>query len=265
MDSRLTRREFLSRTGVSLAFLAGTFWRKHNVLAAQSETIKLKLAYPPSMCSLPVVLGQERNLFENHGLDLKLTATEGNSDGAMLVAQGGSGGANCCITDLTSSILAYTRGGQQLSVAYQIFLPSREERYLGLISSSQSEITTMKQLLRTLDEAPKNSIVLEMDSDVHYVTDRLLESQDVQVQQNKYYLPGSNLVRVMMNLLMGEFMAAVLPEPLLTLALKNPLFGEGRGNLLSSYPETDLLPNVVVFNNQFLNRHPDAVNRFAKA
>ncbi|MFW6049437.1 MAG: ABC transporter substrate-binding protein [Candidatus Bipolaricaulota bacterium] len=262
---KLTRRRFISLLGTaSLATLAGGY---KIFGAGQPEIEKMTIAYPPTMAALPLVKGtQEANFMSNdgghfhkNGVKLSLRATKGSSEAVRLV----SGGlADCCITDLSSSIYGITGTGN-ISVTSTIFDPNNTDQYYGLLSSKFYEVTSLEDLVANwLDGTERKSIVLATRRDVQYATDKLLTDNGFEVDEKSFYLDREDLISRMTGLLNGNYISAVLPEPLLTLALENPEFEGYQANLIDNYNGVTLPPFVMVFNDDLIENRPETAGNF---
>lgn len=262
---KLTRRKFISLLGTaSVAALTG----RYKLLGQEDqEETKVTIAYPPTMAALPLAKGsQEENFmsedggyFSNRGINLSVKAAKGSSEAVRLV----SGGlADCCITDLSSSIYGITGTGN-ISITSTIFDPNQSAQYYGLLASQFYEVASLKDLVNNwLDGSERKSIVLATRRDVQYATDKLLASRGFTVDPKSFYLDREDLISRMTGLLNGNFISAVLPEPLLTLATENPKFAGYRANLVDNYRDVVVPPFVLVFRNELIEKKPEVIHDF---
>lgn len=266
---KLTRRNFLELTG---AAALATVSRSLGFSQSEKDgSDKIRIAYPPTMAALPLVKGtqesfflseSESGTFSRNGLGVSLIPSKSPSDAARLVS---GGKADCSITDLASAIYG-VKGTGNLKVLSTAFDPNEMERYYGLLTSNLYDISSIGDLIENwLDKSGKKSIVLSKRRDEHYSTDKLIESSGLEVKDSTYYLDGEDLISRMTGLLNGNYISAVLSEPLLTLALKNPKFEGYQANLIETYDSIVKPPFVFVFNQNFLNRSPELVDKFYKS
>lgn len=266
---KLTRRSFLELTGA--AALASISRSLGFPQSSQETKARIRVAYPPTMAALPLVKGTQesfflseskKSAFSKNGLGISLIPSKSPSDAARLVS---GGKADCSITDLASAIYG-VKGTGNLKVLSTAFDPNEMVRYNGLLTSNLYNISSIGDLIENwLDKSGKKSIVLSKRRDEHYSTDKLIESSGLEVKDSTYYLDGEDLISRMTGLLHGNYVSAVLPEPLLTLALENPQFEDYQANLLETYENVVKPPFVFVFNQKFLNRSPDLVEKFYKS
>ena len=262
----LTRRKFIKLLGVSsLASLTGKIAFPQT---SQPNLTEVKIAYPPTMAALPLVKGSEDNFylegngessFTKQNIDIKLIPSKGSSDAARLV---GGSRADCCITDLSSALYAI-QGTGNLKISSTIFDPNEAERYYGLLRSQIYEIQSLQDLFENwLDKSEKKSIVLSLRGDDHYSTDMLLQVEGFQTEDSLHYLDQEDLILRMTGLLNGNYVSAVIPEPLLTLALDNPEFRGYQASLITDYREVTLPPFVLAFGRKNIAKNPELIQRF---
>jgi ABC-type nitrate/sulfonate/bicarbonate transport system substrate-binding protein len=137
---------------------------------------------------------------------------------------------------------------------------------MGLVNNNlYYKISSVADLVENwLDGSERKSIILSLRRDDHYATDQLLKDQGYQEEDNVYYVDQEDLIQRLYGLLNGNFISTVLPEPLLTLALKNPEFKNYQANLLSSYTDVTLPPFVLVFNRKVMKKNPELIESFYK-
>jgi|GEM_PF-1954609 len=277
---KYTRRELLKSLGAGLLssalapFLGKEIWAaaeedkeedKKEGTGAQS----LSITYPPMMASLPLVEGvrtstflesKKKNFFMENGIRLKLIPAQGVREAAMMTIHGG---ADCCITDLSSALLAVARGKGNSSILATAFSPEEGKRHLGLAASGRYGISSLEELVdKWLDPSPKKSIALEMGSDIQYETEKLFRGRNITPDEDSFFLNTDDLVYTLRGLLFGSFVAAVLPEPLLTLAVNNPLLEGNEADLLADFQSVKLLPAVIVFRRELLQEREEIVSSF---
>ena len=237
---------------------------KSSVRAAGLDTIRL--AYPPSLPSLPAYVGTKYGIFEDAGFSVKLRQAGGASDAAFLAHVGGQGGADCAITDLTSAALSFANADGGAVITSGLFRPRDAERYLGLVHGSAYDIESLDDLVNNwIDEKKKNSIVLDTNSDVHYAMDFLLQQSGFDIDEEGLYLSQNDLMVATKDLIFGSFISAVLPEPLLTIATSEDLMGSSKAKVLSDFSTVSLLPSVLLFSERRLKKDSEIPRRFNEA
>lgn len=265
---KLTRRKFIKYLSTTtLAAITGdiAFSQSNN-----STLTEMKVAYPPTMAALPLAKGVQQKFFlEDQGvtpfldqnIELSLIPTKGPSDAARLVS---GDRADCAITGLSSALYAI-QGTGNLKVSSTAFDPNESGRHFGLVTGNMYDIPSLTDLVEEwLDNSARKSIILSLRRDDHYATDQLLKKSGFQGDDDIYYVDQEDLISRLYGLLNGNFISTVLPEPLLTLSLKNPEFRGHQAELLSDYRDLTLPPFVFVFNQKVLERNPELVNKFYK-
>jgi len=263
---KLTRRKFIKLLGTtSLTALTATPAFSQNDEANLDE---IRVAYPPTMAALPLAKGSQPNFFleeqevkpfEKQNIKIKLIPSKGSSDAARLVS---GGRADCSITGLTSSLYAI-HGTGNLKITSTAFDPNKTGRHFGLVTSSLYEIPSVTDLIENwLDSSSRKSIVLSLRRDDHYATDQLIKASGFSSNDSLYYIDQEDLISRMTGLLNGNYISAVLPEPLLTLSLENPQFEGYQANLITDYKNVDIPPFVFVFREKLLKDNPELVRRF---
>jgi ABC-type nitrate/sulfonate/bicarbonate transport system substrate-binding protein len=266
---KLTRRKFIKHIGAaSLATITGKLAFSDT---KKNKTTKMRVAYPPTMAALPLAKGVEQKFFLadngpepflDQNIELTLIPTKGSSDAARLVS---GGRADCSITGLSSSLYA-VQGTGNLKISSTVFDPNEFGRHMGLVNSNlYYKISSVVDLVENkLDSSERKSIILSLRRDDHYATDQLLKIRGYKEKDNVYYVDQEDLIQRLYGLLNGNFISTVLPEPLLTLALKNPEFEDFQANLLSDYKDVTLPPFVLVFNRRVMEKNPELVRSFYK-
>lgn len=253
---KISRRKFLGWLGGgALGLIAATGY------GAKSSSPNLSVAYPPILASIPLKLGDREGVFGARGVGVETVAATGTRDAARLFFQGA---VDCCITDVASSVLGFSRVSNEVAITSTAFSPDQNSRYLGLVRNGYREISTVEDLVQNwLDSTTEGSIAIDRGSDYHYMTDRMFHNRGITPKDELFYTPETDMVRAMTNLWNGSIVATVLPEPLLTLSTNNPLVHKKRrAQLLADYEGVEILPSVFTFGTKFLADRPSVVKEF---
>jgi NitT/TauT family transport system substrate-binding protein len=167
---------------------------------------KLEFGILPVVDVLPLLVGKETGLFEKEGIDLELISFQSalERDAALQ-----SGRLDGYFGDILNTVLLI-QSGEQLKIIATAFHTHPQCRMFGIAIAPGSGITDMAGI-QGKDVAISSATVIE------YLLDRMLSARnmppgDVSKQEIKK-IP----IRLQM-LLSGQVTAALLPEPLLTLA-----------------------------------------------
>ncbi len=176
------------------------------VPAVSSSGEKLGFGILPVVDVLPLLVGQERGLFEKQGIDLELISFQSALERDAALQAGRLDGY---FGDILNTVLL-VQNGEQLKIITTAFHTQPQSRMFGIAVAPGSGITNPAGI-KGKDVAISSATVIE------YLLDLLLGTQnmtprDVTKQEIKK-IP----IRLQM-LLSGQVTAALLPEPLLTLA-----------------------------------------------
>jgi NitT/TauT family transport system substrate-binding protein len=223
------------------------------------EKLLLRMALPPMMGSLPVVIGNEWGTFNDHGLNLQI---KGLADQESRIAALRAGQIDGMVTDLTTAILI-ALDGIDIVITSTAFL-SQNGAGLALLTQSRTGITSIKDIFAARDERMR--IHLSHLSDIHFQTDQLLAQLGFDIYTAVNYQFWTDIVAMATNFaFMPRWVpAVVLPEPYITF-LTNfiPLRIRGaRIILLADFLEIEPVPSVIIFRREFIEQNKQAVQRF---
>ena len=168
---------------------------------------KLEFGILPVVDVLPLLVGKETGLFEKEGIDLELISFQSalERDAALQ-----SGRLDGYFGDILNTVLLI-QSGEQLKIIATAFHTHPQCRMFGIAVAPGSGITDMAGL-------QGKAVAISRATVIEYLLDRMLIARnmpppgDVSKQEIKK-IP----IRLQM-LLSGQVTAALLPEPLLTLA-----------------------------------------------
>lgn len=220
---------------------------------------ELRVSLPPVMGCLPIAFADGWDLFAQNGLDVKVVGLSDNDARILALMAGDIDGMIC---DVSTAILLITSGMDVVitSTAYQ----PEQTGSLALLSQSYFKIDSIDDLLsRTETGNTLKSIAITEMSDIEYEVDSLLISLGHSVNPNKDYSYWHDMLQLAMFLNLGSVYAAVLPEPYITYLSKYPAIKPGSTFVhLSDFAGIDLLPSVVVFRRDVVEKSPDVIARF---
>ncbi len=253
-----SRREFLKLLG---AGAASTFLPFRNVLGGEQkdkERLEMRVTYPPVFASLPLKFGQEKGIFEKHGLDLRIQNVAGKREALEPLIKGTN---DCCITDISRTLLFSDKIGKNIKITSTAYRPPRGSRHFGLLQSGvHDEPKSLKEFAEKLRGSKENSVKLTIGSDVHFLTDSLFRSKDIEVEEDTFYANRSSLTQTIKYLWSGSIFSAVMAEPLLTLVLQVPYFT--KPYVISDFSGIRSLPSVFVFRKGVLRNGAEKAKRF---
>ncbi|MFH0994012.1 MAG: MetQ/NlpA family ABC transporter substrate-binding protein [Pseudomonadota bacterium] len=174
--------------------------------AISSSGEKLGFGILPVVDVLPLLVGQEKGLFEKEGIDLELISFQSALERDAALQAGRLDGY---FGDILNTVLL-VQSGEQLKIIATAFHTHPQHRMFGIAVAPGSGISDPAGI-KGKEVAISSATVIE------YLLDKLLDTRsmspkDVTKQEIKK-IP----IRLQM-LLSGQVTAALLPEPLLTLA-----------------------------------------------
>lgn len=206
----------------------------------------IRMGIVPVVDTLPLLVGRETGLFATEGIDLQIVRFQSalERDAALQAGQ-----LDGYFGDLLNTLLLIN-SGRKMAIVTTAFRTDPRHRVFGLIVAPDSKI-------RSIGELKGQKVGISRATVIEYLLDRLLATQslspDFVVKEEIKQIP----IRLQM-LLAGQLPAAVLPEPLLTLA-------ETKGaTVLLDDRRLDLTMTVVAINRE-LDKDKTLVVRFRRA
>ena len=221
----------------------------------------LRMSLPPRFGAVPIALAEQWGLYEEQGVSIKITGLPDSQARSLALM---TGAIDAMICDVVTAILLVT-SGCDIVITSTVYHPQTAS--LSLLSRSYYNIYTIQDLLeRTTPGYMMRSIGVIERSDLEYHLDTLLTSLGYVVDPKKDYWGSYDLLQLATFLSLGSVYAAVLPEPYTTYIEYYPLPGPPSTlNHLSDFEGIDLLPEVIVFRHDVVERSPKAVTAFYTA
>jgi len=230
-----------------------------SALGAAQPLSELRVSLPPVMGCLPIAFANGWGLFSQNGLDVEVVGLSDNQARILALMAGDIDGMIC---DVSTAILLIT-SGTDIVITSTAYHPEQTAS-LALLSQSYFKIDSIDDLLnRTETGNTLKSIAITEMSDIEYEVDSLLISLGHSVTPNKDYSYWHDMLQLAMFLNLGSVYAAVLPEPYITYLSKYPQIKPGAMLVhLSDFAGIDLLPSIIVFRRDVVDKSPDAVSTF---
>lgn len=257
MEAKLTRRSFLKSAGLTLLGLMVS----PRLARPQSP---LQISYPLSLEAIPLKFAQKEGIFQAHGLEVEiLSRPEDLARRAEFV----SGRLDGLIGDLSTVVFGLANAGAAIAVTSTAFEQVPGSQTLALLGSGPFGVRSLDDLFNRVSGRSSESIMILQQTDMHYATDQLLASLGRSFDDKVIYTEGGDLVNIYTLLIGGSVLAAVLPEPLATLAGPEDtiLQERDRATYLSTYEGIELMPAVIAFQREVLESRPEQVERFYRA
>jgi len=177
--------------------------------AVSSSGEKLGFGILPVVDVLPLLVGQENGLFEKEGIDLELISFQSALERDAALQAGRLDGY---FGDILNTVLL-VQSGEQLKIIATAFHTHPRFRMFGIAVAPGSGITDPAGI-KGKDVAISSATVIE------YLLDQLLGTRNMSPKDVTKQEIKKIPIRLQM-LLSGQVTAALLPEPLLTLAEAN--------------------------------------------
>ena len=215
---------------------------------SQGESVTLRLALLPVLDTLPVHVALEEGYFEEEGITVELIPVSSAPERDQLL---GAGKADGMLNEIVSTML-FNQDKVRLGIVRIARAAASDAPLFRILASGESGITTVDQLKGV-------PIGISEGTVIEYVTDRLLQEEDF-TEEEIVKIPVPKIPDRLALLGSGEIQAAVLPDPLSSLAVQN-----GAVVVIddSRHPAYGL--SVFSFRTEVLEEHPAAVRAFTAA
>lgn len=218
------------------------------VSSESGEPVTLRMAVLPILDALPMYVADQEGLFEAEGVAVEFIPVSSAAERDQVIAAGQADGM---INDGISTLL-YNQEQVVIQVVRFARTATAQSPQYFILAAGDSGITTVEGL-QGVDIGVSQGTVIE------YLVDRLLQAEGFRPAEiQTVAVPG---IAERMSLLgSGELEAAMLPDPLASLAVQN-----GAVVVLddSSHPEFGY--SVISFRKAVIDENPEAVRAFLAA
>jgi NitT/TauT family transport system substrate-binding protein len=201
----------------------------------------------PVLQALPLFVAAEKGFFKDRGLSVNLVRFNSAMEKDVALSAGQLSGY---FGDIMTPVVLKANKTPVKMVA-TIFNTPKTQRMFAIIASP-------KHLNRSIPELAHEGIAVSSNTVMEYLAARLLKAQSVPADRVKLVEIKNIPIRLQM-LLSGQIPAAILPEPLATLAEQKG------GKAVIDDAGAGLSTTVLAFNEQFLADYPSGVRAFLAA
>jgi len=227
---------------ISLLLIALVLITGVGVTSAQEELPTLRIAVLPVLNTLPLYVAADQGFYEEEGVNVELVPFNSARDQGVAFQAEEVDGAN---TDMARVVVLVNGGFPIRAVRSEPI----QQPYFSILGGAGVE---------SLDDLRGQPIAIAENTIIEYLTTELLT--DAGFAEDEIVFEEVPDIPVRLQLLSeGQVAAAVLPEPLATLAT-----GAG-ATVLATDAEAEFVPTVLAFRTAVLEENPDAVRAFLAA
>ncbi|HQO63131.1 MAG TPA: MetQ/NlpA family ABC transporter substrate-binding protein [Syntrophorhabdus sp.] len=213
----------------------------------KSPSFTIQFGTLPVIQALPLFVAAEKGYFKDAGLDVELVPFNSAMEKDVAMSAGQISGY---FGDMITPMVL-TANGTLVKIVATHFNIKNEQRMFAILAGPKYP----KKDLHALSSA---GIACSSNTMLDYLMTRLLQKKGIAANTINLVEVKSIPIRLQM-LMSDQVPAAILPEPLVTLA-------EMKGaRVMIDDRKTGLTPTVLVFSDQFLAKNPDAVKAFLQA
>lgn len=214
------------------------------------NTVTLKIGQLPVVDGLPFWVAEKQGYYKEEKVNVELVTFKSadERDAAMM-----SGAIDGMLADPIATTTLYAKGGAKVQITSVGLGVTQQEGPMGILAAPNSGITSVEQL-------KGQEIVISNNSVMHYVTEKLLQENGFKPDEIKTTNLPSIPVRFE-SLMSGKIKAAILPDPLFTLAKS-----KGAKVILDdAQAKQNYSMSVIAFSEKAIKEKPDGIRQFFAA
>lgn len=218
----------------------------------QEDEADLSISVLPVLNTMPFFVAEQEGFYEDEGVSVDLVPFDSARDRQIALQTGQIDGAN---TDMVGVILLAAAGSEIKIVRHDAPITPA---FFAIVAGAESGITTLEELVAAL-QSDDAQIAISNNTIIEYLTTAMLRSAGYEPVPNNYLEISAIPVRLE-QLAAGTVPAAMLPEPLTTLA--STLQG---GTVIVDDSAIDFVPTVIAFRQEVIDERPEAIAAFLRA
>jgi NitT/TauT family transport system substrate-binding protein len=212
------------------------------------EPVSLKIAVLPILDALPMYVAQQEGLFEEHNVEVEFIPVSSAAERDQVITSGQADG----MINETVSTLFYNQDETQIQIIRFARTATPSSPQFFILSSGQSGITNVEDLKGI-------AIGISEGTVIEYLTDRLLEAEGF-TQDEIQTVAVPKIPERMTLLSSGELDAAMLPDPLASLAVQS-----GAVVVLDDSKHPEFGYSTISFRKPVIEAHPQGMRNFLAA
>jgi NitT/TauT family transport system substrate-binding protein len=216
--------------------------------SSSARQTKLKIAALRILDALPLYVAQQEGYFQKHGVNVELIPVGSAPERDQLVAAGQADGM---INEIVGALF-FNKDKVQVQIVRFARAATKDTHLFSVLASKKSGIQSTAGLKGA-------SIGISDGTVIAYLTDRMLQKEGFSAADiNTVSVP--NLSDRMTLLNSGEIQAAMLPEPMSTLAIQ-----QGAKLILDDSKYPNFSNSMISMRKQVIDQNPDEVRAFLAA
>jgi NitT/TauT family transport system substrate-binding protein len=215
---------------------------------ASGKPVTLRMAVLPIVDNLPMYVAQEQGYFEENGVAVEFIPVGSAPERDQVITAGQADGM---VNEIVSALF-YNRNEVQIQVVRFARVATPEFPHFRILVGPQSDIVDVDGLKGT-------EIGISEGTIIEYLTDRLLQSEGFSEEEIlTVSVPKIDARLSLLN--SGELPAAMLPDPLSSLAIQN-----GGRVILDDTGNTEFSHSVISFRKTVIDENEEAIRGFLAA
>jgi len=215
---------------------------------SSNQNVTLRVAVLPVLDALPMFVAQQEGLFDAKGVAVELIPVAAAPERDQLIA---SGQADGMINEILSTAFS-NREQTQLQVVRYARAATPDAALFSILAAGSSDIQSVEDL-RDIEIGVSEGTIID------YLTDRLLQAEEF--SNEAIQTVAVPKISDRMSLLgTGELKAAMLPEPLTSLAIQ-----QGARLIIDDTLHPEYSFSTITFRKAVIDEQPQAIRAFLAA
>ena len=217
--------------------------------ASQTKgAVTLKIALIPVLDGLPIYVANQEGLFKAHGIEVQIIPVASAPERDQLISSGQADG----MVNEALSTMFYNKDQVRVQIVRYARAATSDSAIFRILASTKSGITSVDGLKGVAVGSSQGTVI-------EYLTSRLLEAEGFTAEEIKT-ISVPKISDRMTLLGSGELKAAMLPDPMSSLAVQN-----GARVILEDSRHPEFSFSTIAFRKPVIDAHPEAVRAFLAA
>jgi NitT/TauT family transport system substrate-binding protein len=216
-------------------------------LSCKEDSKKIRIGILPVIDALPLAAAEAEGIFKREGLDVELVIFNSALERDSAFTAGTLDGA---FGDLINFFLM-VKNGIDTKLVCESYHTSAGSAMFGLMASPESSIKNVKDI-------KNEQIAISRGTIIDFFLDQIAASKNISPESLNKLEVKAIPVRYQM-LITGSVKLALLPEPLVSKALKDG------AKLIADDRELDTTATVIMFKNDFIKKNSTLMKKFISA